>query len=92
MPKSNNTTEELLTSSSFSLKGSYETTEFSKVGFRASIKIFADVVLSEMWSLQIKENMAQPDKENMAQKFGLTEDIQEYFIKYPNWKTIIYFR
>jgi len=58
---------------------------FSKNGFRASIKIFMDVMLAQMWDLTTNECMAQPDKENMAKKLG--EDLRALVKTYTNIDT-----
>lgn len=58
---------------------------FDKVGFRAATKIFMDVMLSKMWQLQVKEDMEQQDKENMA--FRLGEEIRALIKTYTNIDT-----
>lgn len=59
--------------------------EYTIGGFRAAIKIFMSVMLDKMWELQVKENMEQPDRENMAVKLG--EEIRKLVKTYVNIET-----
>lgn len=43
---------------------------FTDDGFRAAIKIFMDVMLDKMWSLQCNEKIDMEDRCKMANKLG----------------------
>jgi len=58
---------------------------FSNEGFRASIKIFMDVMLAKTWELQENENLDLIDRCNMAEKMG--NDLRGIIKTYTNIDT-----
>jgi len=55
---------------------------YNKDAFRAVSKIFMDVLLTNMWNLCERENIAQPEREAMALELGtkLRELVRVYTV------------
>jgi hypothetical protein len=60
-------------------------TEYSKEGFRASIKIFMSAMVDKMWELQVDESIDFEDRIKMAVKLG--EDIRKMVKTYTDIDT-----
>jgi hypothetical protein len=64
--------------------------DFCLEGFRASLKIFMDALLSQQWKLMESENMPQEDRINMAVKLG--EELKRLIKTYTGIDTITLYK